>query len=107
MMVDVVIHGADEVKLLCSLHEVMITSEVMVNYVKLFKSFLFLFFFFPLSPSFHHLYFISTYRIVSSPPPFFFPGERSEKKYRERKKEKKKKRKTERKKLVEIERASS
>ena len=33
MVVDVVIHGADEVKLLCSLHEVVVTFEVVVNYV--------------------------------------------------------------------------
>ena len=36
MVVDVAIHGADEVKLLCSLHEVVVTSEVVVNYVILF-----------------------------------------------------------------------
>ena len=33
MVVDAVIPGADEVKLLCSLHEVVISDEVMVSYV--------------------------------------------------------------------------
>ena len=34
MVVDVAIHGVGEVKLLCSLHEVMVTSEVVISYVK-------------------------------------------------------------------------
>ena len=33
MMIDAVISDADEIKLMCSLHEVMITFEVMINYV--------------------------------------------------------------------------
>ena len=33
MIIDVVVHGVDEVKLLCSLHEVVISDEVVVNYV--------------------------------------------------------------------------
>ena len=33
MMIDVVVRGVDEIKLLCSLHEVVITSEVVISYV--------------------------------------------------------------------------
>ena len=33
MMIDVVVRGVDEIKLLCSLHEVVVTSEVVVSYV--------------------------------------------------------------------------
>ena len=33
MIIDVVVRGVDEVKLLCSLHEVVISDEVVVSYV--------------------------------------------------------------------------
>ena len=33
MIIDVVVRGVDEVKLLCSLHEVVISDEMMINYV--------------------------------------------------------------------------
>ena len=33
MMIDVVVRGVDEIILLCSLHEVMISDEVMISYV--------------------------------------------------------------------------
>ena len=33
MIIDVVVRGVDEIKLLCSLHEVVISDEVMVSYV--------------------------------------------------------------------------
>ena len=34
MIIDVVVRDVDEVKLLCSLHEVMISDEVVVSYVR-------------------------------------------------------------------------
>ena len=38
MMIDVVVRGVDEIKLLCSLHEVVISDEVVVSYVTFISS---------------------------------------------------------------------
>ena len=34
MIIDVVVRDVDEIKLLCSLHEMMISDEMMISYVK-------------------------------------------------------------------------